>query len=254
MTTNMEKITALENLGLSEKESQVYLALLELGQASAYRVAQKSGVKKPTAYVLLDELRKKELVIKMPGEKTQMFVAKSPEEFFIQARHRANTAFETLPEILSMMKESDKVRTLYFEGTDGLRQALWHNMKEHTGSELVGFYATSENVDKDFYNLTWQWAEDVKKYNISVRGFVPTHNTLTDYREVDKKYNREMRELPYENYSSETSLDVMHNFIRIIDMTKNSPQAIIIENERMAKMVSQIFEMMWKLTDKNKNV
>ncbi|XLQ20569.1 MAG: TrmB family transcriptional regulator [Candidatus Moraniibacteriota bacterium] len=244
----MEKVKALEDLGLSEKEAKVYLALLELGQASAYRVAQKSGVKKPTTYVLLDELRKKELVIKMPGDATQMFIAKSPEEFFASARYRVNNAIESLPEILSVMKKQNKVRTMYFEGINGLKQALWHEMKSNAGGELIGFYAKAENMSKELYDLTWKWAEDTKKYDISLRGFVPTHDTVTDYRKADKKYNREMRPLPYEDYSSETSLDVMNDFVRIIDLTADNPQAIIIENERMAKMVRQIFEMMWKLT------
>jgi len=246
----MEKIKALENLGLSEKEAKVYLALLELGQASAYRVAQKSGVKKPTTYVLLDELRNKELVVKMPGDKTQMFIAKSPEEFFASARHRVNSAVESLPEILSVMKKQNKVRTMYFEGVDGLQQALWYEMKANTDNELIGFYAHAENMKQELYDLSWKWAEDMSQNNISVRGFVPAHDSNIPYRQSDKKYNREMRELPYEIYSSETSMDVMGDFVRIIDLTKSSPQAIIIENERTAKMVKQIFEMMWKLTDK----
>lgn len=246
----MEKVQALENLGLSEKEAKVYLALLELGQASAYRVAQKSGVKKPTTYVLLDELRQKELVVKMPGDKTQMFIAKSPEDFFSTSKSRVLSATETLPEILSVMRKQNKVRTMYFEGTEGLKQALWYEMKNNENKELVGFYALSENVDKEVYDMTWQWAKDMKKNNISLRGFVPTHDTITDYRKADKEYNREMRELPYEDYSSETSVDVMGDFVRIIDLTKDSPQAIIIKNERTAKMIKQIFEMMWKLTNK----
>jgi len=187
----------------------------------------------------------------MPGDKTQMFIAKSPEEFFASAKYRVTSAVESLPEVLSVMKKQNKVRTMYFEGVDGLQQALWYGMKENPGAELIGFYALTENMSKELYDLTWQWAEDTKKYNISLRGFAPTHDTVTDYRKADKKYNREMRSLPYADYSSETSIDVMGDFVRIIDLTKNSPQAIIIENERTAKMIKQIFEMMWKLTNKS---
>ena len=48
----------LENLGLSEKEAEIYLALLELGTGTVVEVAKKSGVKRPTAYLVLDELKK----------------------------------------------------------------------------------------------------------------------------------------------------------------------------------------------------
>ncbi len=246
----MEKVEALTNLGLSEKEAKVYLALLELGQASAYKVSQKSGIKKPTTYVLLDELRQKELVVKAPGERTQMFIARSPEEFFANTKYRVNTATEMLPEILSLMHKQNKVRTMYFEGLSGLKQALWYKMKENAGKELIGFYAFAPNVSKETYDLTWKWAEHMNKLNITMRGFVPKHEGLADYRKADKKFHREMRVLPYEIYSSETSIDVIGNLVRIIDLSKDSLQVVIIENIRTAKMIRQIFEMMWQFTNK----
>ena len=44
----------------------------------------------------------------MPGNKTQMFIAKSPEDFFNTSKHRVLTAAESLPEILSVMRKQDK--------------------------------------------------------------------------------------------------------------------------------------------------
>jgi sugar-specific transcriptional regulator TrmB len=52
---NMENYTSLlTQLGLSDKESALYLALLELGQADVADTAKKAGVKRSTAYVLLE--------------------------------------------------------------------------------------------------------------------------------------------------------------------------------------------------------
>ena len=50
----MEKI--FENLGLTPKEAKVYMTLSGLGSSTAYLVAQRSGLKKPTTYVVLDSL------------------------------------------------------------------------------------------------------------------------------------------------------------------------------------------------------
>jgi hypothetical protein len=44
----------LISLGLSSKESSLYLALLELGTADVADIARKAGVKRSTAYLLLD--------------------------------------------------------------------------------------------------------------------------------------------------------------------------------------------------------
>ena len=73
---------ALKNLGLNDKEARAYAALLELGQTTAYAVAERSGLKRPTVYVVLDELRQKGLVLKIPHVKKQLWSAKSPHQIF----------------------------------------------------------------------------------------------------------------------------------------------------------------------------
>lgn len=69
----MQIIESLESLGLNEKEAKVYTALLQLGRVSAYSVSEKSGLKKPTTYVVLGELVKKGLVSKeVPRSRKQL--------------------------------------------------------------------------------------------------------------------------------------------------------------------------------------
>ena len=77
----------LEAIGLTEKESVVYVALLSLGTGTAYRIAEECSVKKPTVYVILEDLRKKGLVLKVPHAKKALFAPRSgigkplPKEF-----------------------------------------------------------------------------------------------------------------------------------------------------------------------------
>ena len=78
----MNSTKALQDMGLSEKESQVYVALLELGKANVARIAQQSNIKRPTVYVLLEDLRKKGLVLKVPHIKNALYIAQDPDFFF----------------------------------------------------------------------------------------------------------------------------------------------------------------------------
>ena len=78
----MELIKSLKNLGLNEKEARVYVALLQLGKATAYSVAKHSGLKKPTTYVILDDLIDKGIVSKVPRAKIMQYTAISPEDLF----------------------------------------------------------------------------------------------------------------------------------------------------------------------------
>ena len=71
----MTIIEALQNLGLTDKEARVYTALLKRGRTSAYGIAEESGLKKPTTYVILDDLIEKGLASRIPRVRKQLFVA-----------------------------------------------------------------------------------------------------------------------------------------------------------------------------------
>src|SRR3990172_67098 len=95
-------IKQLQEMGLSEKEARVYLALLELGQAGVPEISKKSGVNRTTTYVILESLAKEGLVSQIEKEK---------EKEFIEHLAQLAALFETAG-------ERPKVR--FYEGKEGL--------------------------------------------------------------------------------------------------------------------------------------
>lgn len=233
-------------IGLTEKQSAVYMALLQLGKASAYSIATKSGLKKPTTYVILDELIKKGLVDQVPRVKRQQYVARPPEEAFGIAQEKLDLAKAKLPELLAMTKgEATKVNTIYFEGENGLKQLMEYRLKEMKGQEMVGFWATDKNVGPELRRyFKEEWGPLVSKLGITMRGIVPNDPALKDYREADADFGRTMRVVSTESYSSEVAIDTLGDLVRIQDY-KNL-QGVAIENADVAKTVREIFEMVWK--------
>ncbi len=63
------EIEKLKKLGLTEKEAVIYINALSLGTFSVSSIAQKTGIKRPTCYIILDELIKKNLVTRVPRAK-----------------------------------------------------------------------------------------------------------------------------------------------------------------------------------------
>lgn len=241
----MQIIESLESLGLAEKEAKVYTALLQLGRASAYSVSEKSGLKKPTTYVILGELVKKGLVSKVPRTRKQLFVAQSPDEFFALAEERLAVAKKALPELMAMVDgEEPKVRSIFYEGLGGVRQALWYRFKELEGQEIVGFYAASHDAPKEFLDLAFEWCDEVEKRGARVRGIAPRHPSLAAWNDRYQKPMWDFRFLPFEQYSATISIDVGDTFVRIIGF--RGLQAVIIENPDVARTVRQIFEMVWR--------
>src|SRR3990167_3843878 len=133
---------ALQNIGLNDKEARVYTSLIQLGETSAYGIATKSDLKKPTTYVVLEELIKKGFVRKIPRKRKALYEAKPPEEVFVLAKEKLEIAEKALPELLALKRgEQRKIRALYFEGVQGIKQILQYGLKEIKGKEIVGFAA-----------------------------------------------------------------------------------------------------------------
>ncbi len=117
----------LKEIGLSEKESKVYLAALELGPAAVQKIAERAGVKRPTTYVMLEALAERGLMTTTKEGKRTRFAASSPEKIMaiLEAeRHRAATRLESFrtalpglmtavesflnPRVVEMAREEDE--------------------------------------------------------------------------------------------------------------------------------------------------
>jgi len=238
-------LNTLQDMGLSEKESRVYLALLELGKASGYAVAEKAKVKRPTTYVILTELMQKGLVLKIPRAKKQNFIAKSPDEFFRVQEEKIFKSKRLLPEFMAIAGNVEqKVKVMYYEGLKGMEEATRYGQTDLENKEVVGFFATAENISPELWKICEDWGERLFKDNLRVRGFAPEHFSLKRSRELDVVHGNMVRSLPYSDYSSEVSIDVGSTFIRI--MMNGDMQAVIIKNPQLAKAFREIFEMVWK--------
>jgi len=241
----MEIHDALQNLGLNDKEARVYASLIQLGQTSAYGIATKSDLKKPTTYVVLEELIKKGFVRKIPRKRKALYEAKPPEEVFVLAKEKLEIAEKALPELLALKKgEQRKIRALYFEGVQGIKQILQYGLKEIKGKEIVGFAAhDSGQIPEELLEIFNEYNSRLKNWKIGIRAIAPDHPSLAKFREQDKDFGREIKIIPFEKYSSETSIEVTGDVVRIVDMS--NLQGMVIDNPVVAKTMREIFEMVW---------
>lgn len=106
-------VQELKKLNLTEKEARVYLALLELGPSTPYKIAKRSHLKRPTAYVIAEELVEKGLIIQMTGEKQKMYIARSPESYVDEVEKRVKDAKKIVPELLALQRKKTISRISY---------------------------------------------------------------------------------------------------------------------------------------------
>ncbi len=238
-------ITQLKELGLTEKQAKIYLALVEIGKGTAYAIAKQAKLKRSITYVILEELRLKGLVLKIPHDKNQIFIAKDPRKLFAEKEEKLVYAKKILPELLARAsKDSSKVTTYFFEGNEGIKQALQYGLEKIRDQEILCYYAKADNGSHSIPKFYFDHYNNLNEAKVKIRGFAPAHNSNKVFRDMDKGSDNQILVLPETEFKSKVSVEISDSFVRIL-LHKNS-QALIIENKDFSEMMKQVFEMLWQ--------
>ena len=111
----------LEQMGLNDKESKIYLACLELGPASILEIAKKAAINRVTAYYIIEGLRQKNLISVTIKKKKKLFVAAEPEEIIKLLKEKEEAFISILPQLHALNNLIvKKPRIRFYEGEDGI--------------------------------------------------------------------------------------------------------------------------------------
>ena len=97
-------VTTLEQLGLTEKESKIYLTSLRIGPASMQVLARKAGVDRGTAYHVAQTLTGKGLFESVQEGKRPLFRATDPRRLYSYVEEKkveADRHFSAMQEMIA---------------------------------------------------------------------------------------------------------------------------------------------------------
>lgn len=122
----------LADLGISSRQTDLYLTLLKLGPSSIRDIATSAGINRGTAYEELKRLRTMSLVAYFPQGKRRFFCAEPPEVLLRRARQveqQTSSAadrleFELIPDLKEIMPVTSQTRVFHYEGDDGVEYFL----------------------------------------------------------------------------------------------------------------------------------
>ena len=244
----MEEIERLLVLfGLNEKETKVYVACLQLGQDSAYNIAEKSGVKRATTYLILRSLVKKSLVTTHITSKSFLYSAASPQNLVSQLEHRKKEIEQSLPSLMALYNSQPEKPTIeIFEGLDGVKQIY---------EEIIGFSQKGEDVI--FYGdlthleehpaLIKLWLQATKSTPGSIRELLNGDDLHAKYKnDVDQNQNprHEVRLLPTGTRSFLNDNAVFADKL-VIFSTQKHFFATVIKSKEITASYRALFNLAW---------
>ena len=89
----------LEQLGLTEAESKVYLALLELGSSQAGKITSKTGIHRRTVYDSIERLIEKGLVSFISQNNIKFFESVDPQQLLEILKEKQDNLKQILPQL-----------------------------------------------------------------------------------------------------------------------------------------------------------
>lgn len=136
--------SALQEFGLTEKETRVYLKLLEIGSATSGELMKLLSLYSKTIYEVLDRLIEKGLVSYVVSSNIKHFEAANPEKFLdilseeeSRIKKREATIKEVIPNLTAQRKlgREPQEATIY-KGKNGLK-SVFDDMLKEKGEILV---------------------------------------------------------------------------------------------------------------------
>ncbi|MDD5193782.1 MAG: helix-turn-helix domain-containing protein, partial [Candidatus Nanoarchaeia archaeon] len=112
----------LKQAGLTENESKVYLALIELGPSLAGQISRKTGLHRRTIYDTTEMLIKKGLAGYILKNNRKLFQASNPNRLLEIIKEKQDILNPLVSDLLEKYaKTKEKEETNFYKGKEGLK-------------------------------------------------------------------------------------------------------------------------------------
>ncbi|HSX15144.1 MAG TPA: helix-turn-helix domain-containing protein [Candidatus Saccharimonadales bacterium] len=250
---NDELISSIEDLGLSQKEARVYLANLMLGPATVQKIADQSGIKRVTTYVILESLNNLGLVSQSSRGKKTFFVAEEPkslqrllqkkEEAIKEQKSHFQAILPDLDRLINMPVESPNVR--FYDTAEGIKTIMASFLESNR--EVGTLYGIS-NLDQ-IYAFFPEFRPTLANPHRQAAGihskFIYTSQEGPILKATDKESNRESRYVPSNAYPLNGDITIVGDHIVMLSLSGNKPIGITIQSQELAKALKAIFDLAW---------
>ena len=240
---------ALESIGLTEGECQVYEALVCLGVSRTGSIVKKASISSSKVYEVLQRLMQKGLVSFIIKNGVRYYDATPPERLldFLEEKRAEITASEmlvkkTIPEIRLKRDSDEHASTIVYTGKQGPKIVL-HEILEagKKGLPNFGFGTDADPYVEHFPQVLTQFIKEASKYKFKTRLIFAKGFTSPNIK-------AEIRYLPMEYFPPVRTM-MYGNKVAIINFSKPIT-TIIMESAEIADSYKKHFAVLWKIARK----
>lgn len=234
----------LHDIGLTEVEAKVYLALLKNGSSLAGKISRDTGVHRRTVYDAIERLIEKGLVSYIRTNNRKYFEAVHPRRLLEILKERESDIVTMLPELEAQFKfVKEKKETVFFRGKKAM-QTIFNEQMAHSG---VVYYSGSSKVLGEICKSYLKKFDSTRKEK-GIKMKIVSDSNGRDIKEMNNLYGCEARFLKkWED--NKTVVSVYGDNVVVINWDED-PIAIVIKEKEISKGFLNYFNILWNTARK----
>ena len=229
----------LEDIGLTQGEIKVYLALLESGPTTAGKILEKANIQNSVFHFCVNRLIEKGLVSYIKKNKFRIYQAADPDNFLIYLKDKEKQVENLLPELKekqTLAKEKQEVEL--FEGMKGvitLMNALIEDAKK--GEEFL-FFAPDLEKSEEIQKFYERYDAKRKSKGLITKGIAPRNLKPL----FDKRTYLQMK---YTNSPVPANSGICNDKMAIISWGEK-PTGVLIHSKHIVEKQKEFFNSLWE--------
>ena len=236
----------LEDIGLSEKEAEIYQKLLTVESASVVDLSKLTLINRTTIYPVLEQLIKKDLVVEVDSGKKAKYQAEPPERLITFIKNKQNSLAEQeklLDEVIPRLKGAsiqtgEKPIVKIYEGREGILKSVGDYFQAGD-KDKDAYLIYPRDIMKDVFSEKEQQAAKENRIKNSIK-LTSIYSSKDEVYQSDNTSNRYRLDSKDHVVSCEIGLyaDRLH-----IHTLSNSLSAIYIKSKDFADTMKTLFKL-----------
>ncbi len=243
----MELALLLQQFNLTPKQAQIYLTALQTGAATIHELAQRSGLKRPTVYLLVEELMKYGLMIETKGDRKKCSVIQ-PDQFMQMWQHKLDALEERLPELEALTTKHNRAKIQVFEGKQTIHKIYSQIIPGEFKDKPISFFGSLTSLEKMYPDVAAYFLRVIANPNMHAR-------ELLTRSDEDLAIAKKISKIPNPNYEVRfldegldfgmTDAAIVGNKLYLFDLDPND-LVVVIESAAIVSAHKALYEMAWK--------
>ena len=239
----------LEKIGLTNGESKVYLALLEIGLSSTGQIIEKSQITSSKVYIILQKLEKKGLVSHIIKNNVKYFQSADPDriiDYLSEKSDELNDNIKSVKEMIPHLKKrvdylSNTQETTMYQGSKGFQTARDEFIADLSKDDEYCVFGSEGQLSEVYKN-------NIRKFNIDNENLGIRTRLIYNIKNKSIKslyFKFKLAYVRFVSFHIPSSIAISKNKVLLMAYG-DEPVQVLIKSKTLANSFIAFFEDVWK--------